>query len=61
MKVFSEADWVNCKVPADGTEGVEGPLTLDFPEEGVYYFLCGVASHCKTGHQKAEVTVSTEC
>merc|ERR1712037_1060514 len=27
--------------------------------DGVYFFLCGVKTHCSAGNQKAEIVVST--
>ena len=50
-----------CYLTEDQTEAVEGPWSTTLTEEGVYFFLCGVKTHCSAGNQKAEIVVSTNC
>ena len=56
-----EGAYIDCILSEDQTEAVEGPWSTTLTEEGVYFFLCGVKTHCSAGNQKAEIVVSTNC
>ena len=56
-----ETSYVNCNLSEDQTEAVEGPWSTTLVEEGIYFFVCGVKTHCSAGNQKAEILVSTNC
>ena len=56
-----ETSYVNCNLSEDQTEAVEGPWSTTLVEEGIYFFVCGVKTHCSAGSQKAEILVSTNC
>ena len=56
-----EGAYIDCFLSEDQTEAVEGPWSTTLTEEGVYFFLCGVKTHCSAGNQKAEIVVSTNC
>merc|ERR1712037_1042856 len=56
-----EGAYIDCFLSEDQTEAVEGPWSTTLTVEGVYFFLCGVKTHCSAGNQKAEIVVSTNC
>ena len=56
-----EAAYTGCVLSEDQTEAVEGPWSTTLADEGIYFFVCGVKTHCSAGNQKAEIVVSTNC
>ena len=57
----NEGKYVDCVLSEDQTEAEEGPWSTTLVEEGIYFFVCGVKTHCSAGSQKAEILVSTNC
>ena len=56
-----EISYAECVLTEDQTEAVEGPWSTTLSDEGIYFFVCGVKTHCSAGNQKAEIVVSTNC
>merc|ERR1712001_617752 len=56
-----EISYAECILTEDQTEAGEGPWSTTLSDEGIYFFVCGVKTHCSAGNQKAEIVVSTNC
>merc|ERR1711936_617094 len=51
--------YAGCVLSEDQTEAVEGPWSTTLTEEGIYFFVCGVKTHCSADNQKAEMVEVT--
>ena len=59
-QLANQSDFDSCSGFTD-TAGNSDPYMFPAVTPGVFYFACGVGTHCQNGNMKAMVTVADSC